>query len=272
MNLPKSESSWHEDAPQYAAPALDKGLDILELLVDSGEGLSMAEIAQGLGRSISEIFRMVVTLQRRDWIYADKGDRYHLASKLFEFAHRHQPTRSLVEAAVPSMQSLARATRQSCHLTIVNDGRMLVVAQIDAPGTLSFGVRTGSIINLLHTASGQVILAFSNEADRLKLLDQHAMLTGENDFSRSDLWAELHKIVELGYACFPSKQVLGVTNLACPLWGRHGEVMAALVIPYLEGLGSQRGPSITESLSLLTASAVEISQALGFQSMKLRTA
>jgi DNA-binding IclR family transcriptional regulator len=39
----------------------------------------MAEIASRLVRSMSEIFRMVVTLRRRGWIAAHAGDRYHLS-------------------------------------------------------------------------------------------------------------------------------------------------------------------------------------------------
>ncbi len=56
----KPEPSVDEsNSPQYAAPALDKGLDILEILTDAEHGLSMAEIAQQLGRSMSEIFRFL---------------------------------------------------------------------------------------------------------------------------------------------------------------------------------------------------------------------
>jgi DNA-binding IclR family transcriptional regulator len=38
-----------------AAPALDKGLDIIELLSRQQQGLTRPEIAQRLGRSVSEI-------------------------------------------------------------------------------------------------------------------------------------------------------------------------------------------------------------------------
>ena len=38
----------------YNAPALDKGLDILELLSDSNGGLTQAQIASHLNKSINE--------------------------------------------------------------------------------------------------------------------------------------------------------------------------------------------------------------------------
>ena len=107
----------------YAAPALDKGLDILELLADSEGGLTMAEMAPCLGRSISEIFRMVVTLERRGWVTIEPGDRYRLSSRMFELAHRYPPLKNLSEAAMPTIQKLARQTQQSCHISIMQAGR-----------------------------------------------------------------------------------------------------------------------------------------------------
>jgi DNA-binding IclR family transcriptional regulator len=72
-------------------PALDKGLDVLELLAREAGGLSLNEIARSLGRTSSELFRMVVTLARRGYIEQRDGDRYTLTLKLFELAHRHKP-------------------------------------------------------------------------------------------------------------------------------------------------------------------------------------
>ena len=60
---------------KYSAPALEKGLDILELLsLCSGGGLSQSEIAEGLGRSKNEIFRMMVVLEERGYIKRSDGD------------------------------------------------------------------------------------------------------------------------------------------------------------------------------------------------------
>ena len=56
------------EAARYRAPALDKGLDILELLAASSAGLTQAEIAKGLGRGPNEIYRMLDTLVRRGYV------------------------------------------------------------------------------------------------------------------------------------------------------------------------------------------------------------
>jgi hypothetical protein len=43
----------------YSTPALEKGLDILELFASTPGGLTVSEAARMLNRTVSEIFRML---------------------------------------------------------------------------------------------------------------------------------------------------------------------------------------------------------------------
>ena len=53
---------------RYRAPALDKGLDILELLAQQPQGLTRAEIVKEMDRSASEIYRMLERLVARAFL------------------------------------------------------------------------------------------------------------------------------------------------------------------------------------------------------------
>ena len=65
---------------RYRAPALDKGLDILELLSEQKEGLTRTEITKELGRNASEIYRMLERLVARRYVMRSTGgDRYTLS-------------------------------------------------------------------------------------------------------------------------------------------------------------------------------------------------
>lgn len=52
---------------KYRAPALDKGLDILELLSEQSDGLTRTEIVKAMGRGPSEIYRMLERLVARGY-------------------------------------------------------------------------------------------------------------------------------------------------------------------------------------------------------------
>src|SRR5215471_4123013 len=111
---------------RYSAPALEKGLDILELLARGSETLTRSEIARRLGRSVGELFRMLVCLEERGYI-SEVGpeERYQLTLKLFELAHQHQPLQHLLTIARPLMQQVADCTGQSCHLAMPSNGNIV---------------------------------------------------------------------------------------------------------------------------------------------------
>ena len=127
------EEGEEQGRNEYRAPAAEKALDILELMADQAEGLTQTEIANGLGRSIHEIYRILLLLENRGYIVRTRSDRFRLSLKLFELAHRHPPVNRLVECALPVMRELAANADQSCHLVVREGQNVLVVLQIDSP-------------------------------------------------------------------------------------------------------------------------------------------
>lgn len=104
------------DSPKYRAPALDKGLDILELLAKATQPLSIADISDGVGRSRGEIFRMLQVLEERDYIARPDGEgAYSLTPRLFRLGMEQPPVKNLVETAMPVMHRLA--TRSTSRAT-----------------------------------------------------------------------------------------------------------------------------------------------------------
>lgn len=160
-----------DDDSRYRAPALDKGLDILEVLAAQSEGLTRAELVRAMERSPSEIYRMLERLVARGYVTrTDGGDRYALSMKLFLLAHRHPPLRRLVAEAQPLMDEFARATGQSCHLVVPERRMGVVVAHATPESTWEFRVRIGAELDLFSTGSGLTLLAFQGEERRAETL------------------------------------------------------------------------------------------------------
>jgi len=86
---------------RYRAPALEKGLDVIELLAAEKSPLNLSAISQRLGRSSGELFRMLQVLEFKGFITtSDSGAGYVLTNKLFALAMAQAPVRSLVETAL----------------------------------------------------------------------------------------------------------------------------------------------------------------------------
>lgn len=250
-----------EDLDKYRAPALDKGLDILELLAATEEGLSQAEIAKALDRSPNEIYRMLDRLVRRDYVRRTSADRYVLTLKLFELAHATPPIARLVNQATPVLRRFARDAEQAVHLAIYDRNILVVVAQVDGPGYWNVSIRVGSRIGMVNTGSGHVFLAFAGDEERA------LMLEAESGRRREKLPASLRerfaRIRAQGYETMESLQVAGVTNLSVPIFGPLGTVVAALTCPYSIRLDKKDAPDQTRTLKLLIAAGHEISARAG---------
>ncbi len=247
-----------EDLDKYRAPALDKGLDILELLAATDEGLSQAELAKSLERSPAEIYRMLDRLVRRDYVRRTSADRYELTLKLFELAHTSPPIRRLVSQATPVLRRFARDAEQAVHLVIHDRNILVVVAQVDGPGYWNVSIRVGSRIGLLNTGSGHVFLAFASDEERALMLEDHTERRHEK--LPPSLLARFARVRAQGYEIMESQQVASVTNLSVPVLGPLGSIIAALTCPYTVRLDRRDAPDQAATLKLLVASGQEISQ------------
>ncbi len=249
-----------DDSERYRAPALDKGLDILELLAEQKGGLTRAEITKLLGRNASEMYRMLERLVARQYVMRSAGgDRYSLSLKLYALAHRHPPMERLISEAVPLMQRFAATAEQSCHLSVYDRGNLLVIAQIDGPGTWGISVRLGSRVGLIDTASGRMMLAFQSPEQRMNMLAEHTKVKGEVTIDHDALEATCEQIRAAGYSQKDSGQIFGVTDLTFPLLGSSGQASAALTCPYLKRIDEYVAPTLDETTALLRETAQALS-------------
>src|SRR4029077_21026843 len=109
---------------------------------------------------------------------AAPDERFELTLRLFELAHRHQPLHRLTAEARPRKKTVAHEAGQTCHLAMLSNGEVIVVAQVDAPRTAGFALKLGARIDLLNTASGHLILAFQQTAVRDRALAEWKQRTG----------------------------------------------------------------------------------------------
>jgi len=226
------DSAIDDSDRKYRAPALEKGLDILELLARHGAPMTTSQMAVTLGRSVSELFRMVLALEFRGYIESspDGRDGYTLTNKLFTLGIAQGSARSLLESALPVMKDLAREIGQSCHLVVPSGDQIVVVGRIESPMDLGFSVRVGYRRRLIDTNSGLMLFGFSPEEAQTRWLPQ---LRSSADPERIERFLQRSKAaVERGYIQSASDFVEGVTDLGVPILGLDGAT-AVLNVPFI---------------------------------------
>jgi DNA-binding IclR family transcriptional regulator len=243
----------------YATPALDKGLDIIELLAHQSEGLTKSQLARELNRTISEIFRMLLCLERRGYIAQVEEERYSLTLKMFKLVQEHPPTERLIVDALPVMHRLAHDTLQSCHMGVLDGGRVAILAQVNAPTDLGFFVKLGSTVDLMEAASGYVILAHQQPSQRERTLAEWTRVTGKKP--PHDLESHLARIRKAGYEKRASYLVKGILNISFPIFDDRGSPLGALTVPHI-----QYNESVKHSIQvipLLREAAEKITASIG---------
>jgi DNA-binding IclR family transcriptional regulator len=248
---------------KYAAPALEKAFDIIELLADRPGGALVSEMAAELDRSIGELFRIVIVMEQRGFLQkCQDSDRYTVAYKILDLAYRATPAQDLTRAAAPQMEALARAVEQSCHLVVPNGGSGLVVARQENPGVRGFALRLGAPIDLIRSCSGHVLLAFSRP-DRAARMLELAQRSRSTPVDRAKLDKTLRKVHARGFDMIASPITHGVTDISYPVFGFRGEAMAALTIPFVELIDGSQKVGMEKTRRQLQRTAQRISSLLG---------
>lgn len=219
------------EATKYNAPALDKGLDILEHLSEVGVPLSQAEIAHGINRTPSEIYRMLVCLEERGYVLrGSTAGKYRLSLKMYSLSHRHTPFDELKRVAHYPMQELSETTRQSCHLSILDSDRLLVIAQTRSPSAVSLSIEEGTHFPLSMTTSGRVLLSRYEEIDRAAILARDEFYVQWNDKEQERFLTSVKEIEQKGFRVAKSKLTSGITDIAVPIGLRNSNLIAVLAV------------------------------------------
>jgi DNA-binding IclR family transcriptional regulator len=255
-----------DDAPArrvYPVPAAEKVLDILEFMADRADGLTATEIANQMGRSVHEIYRVLLLLESRGYLYQRAGsDGYRLTLKLFDLAHRLPSVRRLSDSALEEMQDLCPRTLQSCHLGVLNGHELLIVLQVDSPLPMRYSVVLGAKFDFAETSAGTVLFAHLAAAQQDRMLARMAT-EGRPEAEVAQIRARAEAIRAAGYEMRESLAVTGVTNIAAPIFDHQGKAVAAITVPYVPQRAATVPMEAVRDMAL--AAARRISANLGAQ-------
>jgi DNA-binding IclR family transcriptional regulator len=137
---------------------LDRGLQVLALLSQAREGLTVRELADALGVHRAVVYRLLTTLELRGLVRRDGDGRHRLGTGVLELARG--VARDLQAAALPVLADLAEELDATAALTVADGDEavaLLVVEPTRAPMHVAY--RPGRRHPLRLGASGKAILA-----------------------------------------------------------------------------------------------------------------
>lgn len=251
-----------KSAPNYSVPALEKGLAVLELLARAAEPLSLSQISELMANSSSQLFRTMNCLVETGYVIKDEiHGKYSLTLKLFELANRHSPLKHLLHVANLPMQALARTIRESCHISIVQHGQLLVVGQAESPEKVQISVSVGTSFPLVSTVSGRLLLSVMDEGSLRAILDEDADFRRMTSAERELFRGRIADIRRTGISTAVDESFIGLRDTAVLVGNPALGVTAAIAVTQLTTSRQNRDPRIV--VDAMRACAGQINQRAG---------
>ena len=200
---------------------LERGLDVLDCFTKESLNLSLTEITEITGLNPSTAFRILTTLEKRDYLKRDQETKkYKLGDQILSLHHISISESDLISIAKPYMQELFDRCQESVSIYLPIGENRLCLERIETKHMLGRVINVGESLPINKGAGGKALLAWLSKKD-LNLLSKKGLEISEE---------ELKEIRKKGYAISFGEREPGVVAIAAPIFNSKNELVAALSV------------------------------------------
>ncbi|MBB4663004.1 IclR family transcriptional regulator [Conexibacter arvalis] len=184
----------------YAIRAVDRVLDILDLLQGSETGVTLAELSKVIGLPKSSAFRYLATLEARGYVTREADDTYRLGLAFRPL--RPRDLSLLTAVARPRMEELCHRFEETVNLGVLDGHRVAYLDMVESPRAIRFAARPGHRDPVHSSALGKALTArmTTEEVCRVLAVDGMPRFTERTLTTPERYLEELERVRERGYA------------------------------------------------------------------------
>ncbi len=208
--------------------SLSRGLQILDLFVNTRRPHTVTELADILDVDKSSVSRLLGTLEKHGYVQQATDSRaYTLGKRMFTVGWQLTNRFSLKEIATPYLHQLVAHTGECAHIGVYSSGKVLVTEDIQPENALLRVVgQPGRSLHLHNTALGKGLLVcgdFPYPAD-------YPTSTPQTLATQQALRDDLAVARKLGYVLDDEENEPGVRCIAAPIFDTTGVTVGAIGI------------------------------------------
>ncbi|VAW30799.1 Transcriptional regulator, IclR family [hydrothermal vent metagenome] len=239
--------------------SLARGLQIIHLLADKGDAVSVTEVSKRLAIDKSSASRLIKTLVKYEFAERDKSTRrFRLGNSVRKLASPQSNHALLKEISLPFLRQLVAQTGENAHLAVNLGDAALVIADVESTEALRVVSEVGRQERLYCTAVGKCLLAFGNSVIPTEL----PRLTQYTITDRLKLERHLEAIRNQGYAVDDEEKTIGIRCLSAPVYDVTQKAIASIGI---SGPALRLTPAKVHPLAeIVMQEAVAFSKILGY--------
>lgn len=247
---------------KQSVQSVTRALVLLETLAEDGAGWRLTDLARRTGLSPSTAHRLLTTLQERRFVqYDTRRQLWSVGQQAFSVGAAFGQRQALVAPALPHLRHLRDLTHETANFGILDDGEIVVMAQVESREIVRAIARTGGRASLVGSAMGKAVLSACSEADAEAII----ALPERNIVSIPGRVAVLRQEIAQakidGYAIDNQDGGKGITCVASPVTNAAGDVVGAISVSGLSArMSAERMPAIG---AWVAAAASDFSATLG---------
>jgi IclR family acetate operon transcriptional repressor len=239
-------------------------LAILRALAESGDGMTLTDVAQIVGLPPSTAHRLLTTLQQERFVRFDgTAHLWQVGVEAFIIGNAFVRTRDVVTMARPYLRRLMEEGGETANLYLEQDGEAICMAQVECRQMMRAIARPGGRVKMHCSGAGKAMLGWLPEVELGRIVRQHGLkrFTDRTLDTPTRLRGDLEQIRARGFAVDDEEHAVGLRCVAAPVFDEHGQAVAALS---LSGPGARIDETRLAELGRLTARiAGEFSAELG---------
>jgi IclR family KDG regulon transcriptional repressor len=250
----------------YSIQALQRGMKVLDALLDARAPLSLQQMCAHTGLPKSTAFRIIVNLLQGQYL-VETEEGYWLGLKMLRFGALVEEKLDLVQQARPFLMRLRDQVNETVHSAVLDgDLRVVYLEKLSTQHAVGLMMSQVGITAPMHcTALGKAMVAFRPEDEICDWIHTHGLeaVTEATITDKDAFLQEMREIRSRGYAVDSGEYEVSVRCVAAPIRDRTGTVIAAVSI---SGPDIRiPNPLIGSSMAMqVVETASHISQALGY--------
>ena len=209
---------------------LIKGLKLLEVLAYQVRPMGVTELAAATGMPKSGAHRLLQALLDESYVVRRSEGNYAASMKLWEIASAALPGFDLCRRARPVMEALARQTRETAHLAVLDGDQVVYVHKVVGQNNADSSAPVGTRAPAYCVATGKAMLAFKAKDLLLQAASALHPITNRTVTDSDAFLAQMRAIRRNGYAVTAGEWREAFSGVAAPIFGQVGEVTAAVGI------------------------------------------
>lgn len=253
-------------AEPYRVRAVERAIELLKAFSQETPDLSLIEMAERTGLAKPTVFRLLATLDASGLISQNPGNgRYSLGSEITALSAIRARQSELLDRALPIMRRVRDEVDETTSLAIrVGDFRVHLY-QLESLKTVRRTTEIGDLAPLYSGAANRLLLSAMDDAEIDAYLERTTLerFTPRTIVDPGQIWAEITRIRELGYAESRGERNAGGVALAAPVRAASGAIVAAVYVTVPE---SRFTAELRAScIASVTGAGAELSSELGFR-------